>query len=155
REHVLQAGAQTVAWVIEETLKPDKRGAFCLAAISPDYETAHDQEFMADLIGRIGRLQGLAAGDGADRDVALVSALVADAESFRWMRAPLPDGFTAGKTVYLAHLFIDFQHLPPDLRFLAPVPCAVVWADAELPIYPRALTQVGEAGLVGRAESSK
>ncbi|MDY3555802.1 hypothetical protein R5W24_004948 [Gemmata sp. JC717] len=133
RARTLEQGDQTHGWLVQANSALFEDGHMDLPAlvvISPDPDTNDDEEFMTDLAARImdlksetGRVIGRTKAERA------VSKLMSDETYIEGRRDRLPDEFTDGREVYLAHIFIYRDHLPLKRLEDRQVLCAVVWDD--------------------------
>jgi hypothetical protein len=94
--------------------------------LSPDRETASDEEFMTDLAEQIMELKG---EDCDDADEQLVSELVTDEKYRAGKRDKPPRSFTEGREVYVAHIIIFREHLPEQKLTEPFVHCQVDWEE--------------------------
>jgi hypothetical protein len=140
---VMKEGDHTTGWLVQANTKLFKDGIMDEAGvvvISPDRETALDRHYMMDLAERVFNLKGHDPDDCADEDDAYVAALMADEAYVEGKKDLLPEGFTGGRKVYLAHIMIYRDHLPGKKLSGKRVPCSVVWGDDKLPICSRPLS---------------
>ena len=129
RQHVLENGEPTVGWVVQANTALFEKGNMdypALVLISPDPETADDEEFMTGLAERIMDLKG---EEGDDEDEEFVSGLVTDERYREGKRDKLPKSFTGGRKVYLAHIWVVRDHLPRGKIDRSYVHCSVVWDE--------------------------
>jgi hypothetical protein len=128
--YVKEHGSPTIGWIVQanDNLYQDGQmpsyPAFVL--ISPDKETASHEEFMTNLAGEIMELKG---EECEDEDEQRISKLVTDEKYGEGKRDRLPQSFTEGREVYLAHIIIFRDHLPKQKLTESFVHCQVVWNE--------------------------
>ena len=140
KQRVLEEGDYTIGWLVQANNKLFEDGDMDLPAlvlISPDSETARDEEFMTDLADRIMDLKGTDPDDAGDKAEARVAELMADEMYVEGKRDRLPKGFASGRKVYLAHIFVYRDLLPGKKLRGRRIPCALFWDDEETMICTR------------------
>jgi hypothetical protein len=144
KKRALEEGEPTVGWLVQANTKLFGDGWMDLPAlvlISPDPDTAADEDLMTDLADQIMELKGVDPGD-CDTDAdAKVAGWMSDETYVEGRRDKLPRSFTGGKEVYLAHIFVYRDHLPKGRIVGRKVPCAVIWDDPKSLICTRPLTR--------------
>jgi hypothetical protein len=132
KRRVLEEGDHTTAWLVQANSKLFEEGVMDLPAlvlISPDEETANDEEFMTDLAERVMALKGIDPDDCEDEDETFVAELMSDETYVEGKRDKLPKRFARGRTVYLTHIFVYRDHLPGKRIQRRRMPCAVIWDE--------------------------
>lgn len=126
--YVKEHGSRTLGWIVQANDNLFQEGQMpsypALVLISPDKDTAADEEFMTDLAQEIMELKG---EECEDEEEQAVSNLVTDERYREGKRDRLPDSFTDGREVYLAHIIIFREHLPKRRLTEPCVHCQVVW----------------------------
>jgi hypothetical protein len=129
RQRTLEKGEPTVGWIIQANNNLFEEGHMdypALVLISPDEETANDEEFMTDLAGRIMELKG---ERGGDEDEEFVSGLVTDERYREGKRDRLPKSFAGRRKVYAAHAMIYREDLPGGKLDRPSVRLSVIWDE--------------------------
>jgi hypothetical protein len=133
KTRVIEEGEHTTAWLVQANTSLFEKGWMDLPAlvlISPDRETAGDEELMTDLAGRIMELKGTDPEE-CEEDDAFVAGLMASERYIEGKRDRLPRRFAQGRTVYLAHIYVYRDHLPDKRIQEQRIPCAVIWDDPQ------------------------
>jgi hypothetical protein len=142
-KRVIADGEQTMAWLVQANnnlFKPGIHDLPALVLISPDKLVANDKEFLSELADRVFALKGTDPAECADKDDAFVAELMRDETYVEGKRDRLPKGFTQGRVVYLAHIFVYRDHLPGKRITGRRLPCALFWEELKLPICTRPAT---------------
>lgn len=141
KAYALEHGEKTHGWLVQANAALYEAGDTDLPAlviISPDEETNDDEQYMTELAERIMELKdpdGEILGDTkAER---FVSKLMSDETYIEGKREKLPEKFTEGRTVYLAHILVYREHLPRQKLDEAKLPCVVVWDDPKAMVCTR------------------
>jgi len=128
--HVMEHGSPTVGWIVQANDNLFQDGSMpsypALVLVSPDKQTARDEEFMTELAERIRDLKG---EECEDEEEQLVSRWVTDERYREGKRDRLPESFTQGREVYLAHIIIRRDHLPEGKLTQPCVHCQLIWDE--------------------------
>jgi hypothetical protein len=129
KKHTLGRGEATIGWLVQANSLLFQRGPMdhpALVLISPDKDTANDEEFMVELAGRVMELKGT---HGRDRDEQYVSRLVTDEDYVEGKRDQLPKSFAGRSNVYAAHVMIHREHLPERKLDGPMIHLCVIWDE--------------------------
>lgn len=129
RAYTEENGEPAVGWLVQANNALFQAGSTDLPAlvlVSPDDDTAEDEEYMTELADDVFALKGQ---DCEDEDEAFVSALVTDERYVAGKRTKLPKSFAGRPNVYLAHIFIFREHLPKGRLSGRMVKCQIVWDE--------------------------
>ena len=140
RRRTLAEGDHVTGWLVQANTALFEEGVMdnaALCVISPDPDTAADEDFMVDLADRIMELKGFGPDDTDDDDEAEVAELMASEAYKPGRRDRLPKGFTKGKRVYLAHLFVYRDDLPKKRLTGRRLHVAVIWDEPDTLICTR------------------
>jgi len=140
KNRLIEEGDHTIGWLVQANSNLYEEGILdypALVLISPDKETANDEEFMTGLAERVGELKGTRPDDCDDKDDAIVAKLMWDETYLKGRRDKLPKRFANGRKVYLAHIFVYREHLPKKRIEGARIPCALFWDDPKSLIVTR------------------
>jgi hypothetical protein len=132
KNRILREGDRVTAWLVQANMKLFEKGFLdqpALVVISPDEKTSTDKDFMIDLADRIMELKWIDPDDCATKDEALVAELMFDETYVEGKRDRLPLGFTEGREVYLAHIFVYRNDLPREFLRRRRLSCAIIWDD--------------------------
>jgi hypothetical protein len=109
--YVREKGEPVVAWVVQANnvlYQPGDGSRAAQALIT--FETIPDVEsYMAELIGRIGKLKDTTPADPTEAEVA---RLVTDETYKPFGRHELPRTFTGGREVFSVHVWVERELLP-------------------------------------------
>jgi len=142
-KRALAEGEHTTGWLVQANVKlfqPGMMGLPALVLISPDKAVVEDKEFLTEIADRIMELKETEQAECDNPDDAFVADLMRDEKYIEGKCDLLPKGFTHGRAVYLAHIFVYREHLPGKRITGRRLPCAVVWDDPKLPICTRPAT---------------
>ena len=129
---MIEEGDHAVGWLVQANVALFEKGDDdnpALVLISPDERTERNEQLMTHLAERIMELKGVDPDDCEDDDEALVAEWMSDETYEQGRRDKLPKRFARGHTVYLAHIWIDREHLPGKRLHGREVPCALMWDE--------------------------
>ncbi len=128
-EYTVRHGEPALGWIVQANNALFESGVLdqpALILVSPDEDTANDEEFMTELAEEIMDLKGV---DCDDDDEEFVSGLVTNEAYVQGKRDKLPKAFAGRPNVYLAHVYIYRDHLPKKRLSQKYVNCLIVWDE--------------------------
>jgi hypothetical protein len=129
KRYTLENGEATHGWLVQANNALFEDGfldSYALIILSPDKATNNDRDYMTELADRIMELKTEEGETKAERKV---SRLMADETYVEGKWDKLPDEFTGGKPVYLAHLMVYRDDLPGKKLKYRKVYCSIVWDE--------------------------
>jgi hypothetical protein len=139
KQATLEKGEPVLGWLIMANMKLYEEGSSENAAvvlISPDPETANDDEYMLDLVEKIAEIRETDPVD-LDEDEEMVHNLLADETYVQGARTRLPKSITDGRKVFLANVMIFREDLPSKKITKPYIYCQIVWDDPNAMICSR------------------
>jgi hypothetical protein len=133
RKTVMAKGDPIIAWIVQandKLFKPGTEDYPAQVLISPD--PAVDEDFMKDLIERVGDLKGMKTKDPVEAEV--VSIVTHESYEAR-TKTKLPKDFTEGKEVYITGLMVERSLLPNGVLDEPYVHVQVLWDDPDSALY--------------------
>lgn len=129
RDYTMKNGEPAIGWLVQANNALYESGNLDYPAVilvSPDEDTANDEEYMTELAEDIMDLKGV---DCDDDDEEFVSGLVTNEAYVQGKRDKLPKAFCGRKNVYLAHVYVYRDHLPKKRLTQKYVNCQIVWDE--------------------------
>ena len=129
KQYAKDNGDPTVGWIVQANNNLYKKGtadypAFVL--ISPDEETAIDEEYMVGLAERLNAMKG---EETDDEDEESVSKFLMAETFVPGKRFKVPKSLSEGSKLYIVHIWVFHEHLPDGKLTRPNVMCYVVWDD--------------------------